>query len=919
MSSSNKKQHRLKPDARRDSPPLAAVRFWSARALHRALRRVRESAPGAPRDRRRLAPRLRLHPLFTVGLTRSRSDLARARGWRGETVPTLLALLLAVLSAGCPSARRCSSVESCNLRDDDCDGRVDEDFVDERGRYVEDDHCGRCGLTCEEVFPGASDTTCNSAPEAPVCELVACPTGTHAFKDGSCIPDQPVLCLPCSSDDDCGARTPGARCVGVNGELRCGEPCKSDRDCDAPFRCDAAAGQCRPEPSLCACQDVSASFSVACLAQGTAPNLFCAGVSTCGPSGLGKCEIASTESCDGEDDDCDGLIDEGFVDARGSYVGPLHCGGCGKPCSAPGPNYDAQCAAVGNLVSCQIECRRGFVDVDGIRANGCECQLFDGSSAPAVVGGDANCDGLVDDSDSFVHVTTGGTDGEAGTLIKPLRSLDAAIARAAVERKSVLVAQGSYEPFAIVAGVSVFGGYRADFQARDPERYPVIIEGGARDGSPVLTCRGVRGAAVVEGLTLRGSDATSVGGGSTTALFDGCGPEVKLSQVTVLAARGADGARGDSASARLPMEIASLAALNGRDAQGGRDGDRENLACIAQPGGSGGQKLCGAQEVSGGTGGGSGCPETGCVNGRACGNAGCTDFTDAAGVCDYARVLQLAVPNPAAGAGRGVAPGGAGAQTYNSPTNRGICNFCDDNPTLQRLGQDGSDGASGSNGAAGAGCLDAALTFDPSGRASSGAGLAGPGGTDGSGGGGGSAGSGYDVIGGTNGVCDDTAGGSGGGGGSGGCGAPGGAGGGGGGASLGVVVRLTPEGVGPVFDRVRVVTASGGRGGDGGIGAEGGRGGAGALGGRSRFFCARNGGRGGDGGDGGAGGGGGGGCGGASHALFVAGANPAAYRASTRGALSIERTGVPGQGGRGGFSPGQSGTPGAVGAPEAVP
>ena len=829
-----------------------------------------------------------------------------------------LCLALVALVAGCPSAHPCAKSEACNGRDDDCDGRSDEDFIDGRGRYVEDEHCGSCVTSCSEVFPSALETRCDTTPEVPVCELVSCPRGTHVVGRGACVPDEPVLCLPCTADDDCSGRTPRARCVTVAEEQRCGTPCSVDRDCPTPFRCDRSAGQCRPDPALCACQgEDSSTFEVACLAQGRAPGLFCAGVAMCGPTGLGNCEIASAEICDGEDDDCDGLVDEDFVDGLGRYVGSLHCGGCGKPCVAPGPNYEASCNAVGSTVSCSVACATGFVDVDGIRANGCECERFDGTSAPVAVGGDTDCDGVVDDNDAFVHVTTGGSDSAPGTLIAPMRSIDAAIARALAERKSVLIAQGSYEPFTVAGGVSVFGGYRADFRTRDPELFPVIVGGRGRDGAPVLSCKDVRGAAVIDGITLRGADATTPGRGSTAARFDGCGPEVKLAQVTLIAGRGADGRRGDDASARLPPGIGSLTELAGSDAQPGLNGDTPGVACTMQAGGSGGSKSCGETDVSGGSGGASGCPETGCRNGAPCGNAGCTDFT-VEGVCDYPAVLASATPNPPAFGGRGPQPGGPGAQTYNSPTNRGICNFCDDNPTLPRLGQDGNDGARGAGGAAGPGCVLPALSFDENGRASAASGGEALAGGHGSGGGGGSGGSGYDVIAGTVGVCDDTAGGSGGGGGSGGCGAPGGGGGTGGGASLGMLVRLTAEGTGPVFERVRIVTASGGKGGDGGIGAAGGRGGVGALGGNSRYFCARNGGRGGNGGAGGSGGGGGGGCGGPSHAVLVEGALAEAYRASATAGLTIERTGVPGQGGRGGFSPGESGVAGLAGGAEAI-
>jgi hypothetical protein len=841
---------------------------------------------------------------------------------------TSLSALLLILS-GCFDAHPCGHAETCNFEDDDCDGLVDEDFLDEAGRYTERENCGGCGVDCTAVFPSAEETTCTIPDDAlPFCSIVSCPVDTHLAGTGGCVPNLPVLCLPCDTDADCELREPGARCLPTaTGQNRCGAPCLASRDCPTGFSCDmvGATRQCISDQTLCACIPSDEPITFGCFVE--APDGHqCAGSQLCGPTGLTDCAPALDEVCNGTDDDCDGETDEDFRNDAGLYTARLHCGECAHPCVAPGPNMLAECLADlsgENGVRCQIECLEGFVDVDGIDANGCECERWDGVGPPPVVGGDSDCDGLPDDTAEFIYVTTAGNDSDAGTLAHPMRTIQAALERGRDEGKSVLISRGIYDgDFDVVGGVSIFGGYSPDFRDRDLDLFPVLVERRlAAPGTPVLTCHNIRTATRIEGFTLQGTDATGAGEGSTTVYFDGCGPELTLSSLIIVAGRGADGVRGPSSSDNLStIGLSSLTELVGTAGTPGAPGSTAGMMCPSIPAGVGGSKTCPSGPVSGGNGGDGACPDTMCTNGSPCGNGGCTDYT-VGGVCDIAAVMRDAVANPAAQNGSGVAPGVAGEVTYNAPTNRGVCNFCDDNPTLARIGDEGGDGASGANGRGGLGC-SGVLRFDPiTGRIGGGDGTGGAAGIDGSGGGGGTAGAGFDVIGGTSGMCNDAAGGSGGGGGSGGCGAPRADGGTGGGASVGMLVRLNATLTsGPVFDRVRIVTASGGAGGDGGIGASGGAGASGAPGGEGRFFCARSGGRGGDGGSGGAGGGGGGGCGGGSHGVFIEadGAAPEAYAAQVRMSAMIEETGVAGRAGNGGFSPGSAGTPGTPGTLQSV-
>ena len=61
---------------------------------------------------------------------------------------------------------RCRDLQ---LSDDNCDGVVDEDFVDDLGLYVADDNCGLCGNSCVDLVPNAT-TACVVVDDVPQCQ-----------------------------------------------------------------------------------------------------------------------------------------------------------------------------------------------------------------------------------------------------------------------------------------------------------------------------------------------------------------------------------------------------------------------------------------------------------------------------------------------------------------------------------------------------------------------------------------------------------------------------------------------------------------------------------------------------------------------------------------------------------------------------
>ena len=288
--------------------------------------------------------------------------------------------------------------ESCNRKDDDCDGRTDEDFpVGELCDGPDDDQCKNGSATCA---PDGLGTVCNNEwltniPE--ICNVV---------------------------DDDCDGTTDEG--------FATGEPCDGpDEDlCEfGHMVCNATHDgvECYEDPEMQATDELCNNFDDDC--DGTTDEGFdylgvtvdgdCDGIGECGPgkvvcnpTGLaatcstnpdGTGSQAVPELCDALDNDCDGSTDEELT-WRGLAMG--------APCVA-----DGNCA--GGTVVCSPT---DLVATCSTMPNGTE----PGATTEKCDGVDNDCDGFTDEDivadisgcrtqgiclPQLVNATCGGTSG----------------------------------------------------------------------------------------------------------------------------------------------------------------------------------------------------------------------------------------------------------------------------------------------------------------------------------------------------------------------------------------------------------------------------------------------------------------------------------------------------------------------------
>ena len=196
-----------------------------------------------------------------------------------------------------------------------------------------------------------------------------------------------------------------ATCMSYGNEgFFCAIACSTDDDCPAKYSCDdwfdvdgGAFQGCRRKTGICECSDyaVALGSSTECKLANEVGS--CPGVRSCSADGLSGCdgEFAAEEVCDGADNDCNGAVDEKLdlgdcflENDHGTCVGVMVCEEGEEVCTAVMP---AEESCDGEDNDCDGETDEGFEDENG-------------NGLPDCLESDVDDDGVLDYKDNCVEV-----------------------------------------------------------------------------------------------------------------------------------------------------------------------------------------------------------------------------------------------------------------------------------------------------------------------------------------------------------------------------------------------------------------------------------------------------------------------------------------------------------------------------------
>jgi len=327
--------------------------------------------------------KIRTHVINFAGGTQTNTDAIASAG---GTVASQFASNEVQLSQALSNIIAGAQSEICDNIDNNCNGCTDEGFL----------HYADTGQTCCAWSTSEQRETCLES---------------YRLSVGSNPPRGDTTLLPCTTPAQQADPStwlcydPGDVCDDLNnngvngvdeGQLRCGDPphcpapetCNGgDDDCDGQVDEGGVCGACVSSPEVCDgcdndCDGLADNGTFAPLACGQPSPANCVGARTCLPpqavsvggcavgGGWGECTNApEVEQCDGTDNDCNGIVDDGIVSVA--------CEPSGTP---TGLAYGGSSQCVKGQMNCGNLCI-GFV----------------GPTPEVTDGIDNDCNGVVDD------------------------------------------------------------------------------------------------------------------------------------------------------------------------------------------------------------------------------------------------------------------------------------------------------------------------------------------------------------------------------------------------------------------------------------------------------------------------------------------------------------------------------------------